>query len=1117
MDLSANTGKLPTTTGGHDFPNDTNSGILSLHVLEFKTSLLEAVEELHIHREAESRHEQQISALVLEKQELEWQKESLQHQINTMADQHKEDLADARHKMQLKIRGIEGEKGKHQLTAELKEKEINSLKEELKLLQLFKYSLEKKLSELEQKVQLQIQTKDSHLNQLGEVEKRFGALSRQYATVKLAHEKLEQNVEEAMRLNKKLTSVNRTQQSTIISLKRDVQELNNKLVKAKVSSLVRSEEICALAVKEQHIHQLQHRLNVETEMNKKLREHHTTEKAEKREVMSSLQHAQQLVFTLTQTGSRLELELQGQREEYQSLKREHELTIERTQDKEKQFSHLMEENRKSRMIWENEKQMLLERVQGECRELRCVKQVNERLDEKHTVLSSCAVMKAENKLGPQTGLKVHCKDQHSPGGESRAQSPNSEVVSEAILTEDTFIGDIEAQTVANDCRQWSISVTDMSDLMKDDGQVGSLETVISSLPQPTCYEAVDGLQTTHGSNSVPECNDVQGAAENQHGDDSSSTVLQKTAGHLEGLDPIQCEPADGPTTLTEQVPLAQYVCGAEEDQPADSNIKADSTKSVFTLIDNVCWSSEDNSSKKCESVSVLSGSRNSFVYDAIDGDSVAEGTRDAGRDQSVCTPETTTKQTSDKHRVSKNSTSSIQDIDPGQAGAPLSVSGPCYTLPQEVFEIRRGKAEETEVIILSDESPSISSATVQMNSNTHFENWTEPEVAGAPRNLLQPLTLLQPNCPQSIVAQDFAQSDSNIGIKELQDKHEQASGDCVLETVEVLELNCQENSSGSAKTHGDVPERHCPGENVDHSCTPGPPFQYLIAVNLKQSGSVREGHCAKATVDDLITIHTNKKDASLTQNKNIPLASERQGDEMDFSNKISNSRQCDKLDSEKTSEIIDFIDCSFLASNKKYRSSFELTTKGREILSKNMQDIAACPSTHGIQPMTPTCQSSPVCELKNKLSSELHDSTPPFQMPVYLKGKPKPRDVSVVTGPVDILTSHKRHHQEEWNISETCHEASAGNVHVGAALPHISTPSVGTSTLKQSYPQTVSCAWLPSCSMPGTPGTFPHRSQDSELLQQSDIRDQIAKIEQLLDSKRLRFPKRYKIDVSNTM
>ena len=45
----------------------------------------------------------------------------------------------------------------------------------------------------DQKLQLQSQSRDRHLSQLGEVEKRFGALSRQCALLKQAHAKLEQN------------------------------------------------------------------------------------------------------------------------------------------------------------------------------------------------------------------------------------------------------------------------------------------------------------------------------------------------------------------------------------------------------------------------------------------------------------------------------------------------------------------------------------------------------------------------------------------------------------------------------------------------------------------------------------------------------------------------------------------------------------------------------------------------------------------------------------------------------------------------------------------------------------------------------------------------------------
>ncbi|KAF1387169.1 hypothetical protein PFLUV_G00102560 [Perca fluviatilis] len=184
MDLSADSGTLPshTTVGGPvleqelSLPNARcqaeSGGTILLQLLEFKTHLLEAVEELHIRRDAETRFEDQISKLALEKQELDWEKESLQHQIETVANQHTESLISIKKQLQAKIRNIEEEKGKYQVSAELKDKEINNLKEELKMLQLLKYNLEKKSSELEQKLALQNRSKDSHLNQLGRVGRR---------------------------------------------------------------------------------------------------------------------------------------------------------------------------------------------------------------------------------------------------------------------------------------------------------------------------------------------------------------------------------------------------------------------------------------------------------------------------------------------------------------------------------------------------------------------------------------------------------------------------------------------------------------------------------------------------------------------------------------------------------------------------------------------------------------------------------------------------------------------------------------------------------------------------------------------------------------------------------
>uniref|UniRef100_A0A7M4EGD2 Coiled-coil domain containing 73 n=1 Tax=Crocodylus porosus TaxID=8502 RepID=A0A7M4EGD2_CROPO len=110
--------------------------LFSIQLLDFKTSLLEAVEELRLRRDAEIHYEDQINKIVLEKQELEWQKETLQHQTETSNKQHKEAMAAYK------------KQGKYQLVVETKEKEIDGLKEILKTLQISNYTLQKKLNEM---------------------------------------------------------------------------------------------------------------------------------------------------------------------------------------------------------------------------------------------------------------------------------------------------------------------------------------------------------------------------------------------------------------------------------------------------------------------------------------------------------------------------------------------------------------------------------------------------------------------------------------------------------------------------------------------------------------------------------------------------------------------------------------------------------------------------------------------------------------------------------------------------------------------------------------------------------------------------------------------------------
>ncbi|XP_044785225.1 coiled-coil domain-containing protein 73 isoform X9 [Bubalus bubalis] len=202
--------------------------LFSIQLLDFKTNLLEALEELRMRREAETQYEEQIAKIIMETQELKWQKETLQNQKDTLAKQHKEAMAVFKKQLQMKMCALEEEKGKFQLATEIKEKEIEGLKETLKTLQVSKYSLQKKVSEMEQKVQLHLLAKEDHQKQLNEIEKYYTIITGQFGLVKENHEKLEQNVQEAIQLNKRLSALNKKQESEIHSLKKEL-ELNKKI------------------------------------------------------------------------------------------------------------------------------------------------------------------------------------------------------------------------------------------------------------------------------------------------------------------------------------------------------------------------------------------------------------------------------------------------------------------------------------------------------------------------------------------------------------------------------------------------------------------------------------------------------------------------------------------------------------------------------------------------------------------------------------------------------------------------------------------------------------------------------------------------------------------------
>nr|XP_006128983.1 coiled-coil domain-containing protein 73 [Pelodiscus sinensis] len=168
---------------------------------------------------------------------------------------------------------------------------------------------------------------------------------------------------EAQQLNKKLTSVNKRQESEIDNLKEELKKITTDLIRSKVMCQYKvGEENINLTAKEQQIQELQQKIRTETEINKKLSEENAHIKEEKQEIVSSLQHMQQLLQRLTQMNVRMESELNALKEENQTLERDNELQREKAKENEEKFLNLQNEYEKALRTWKIDEEDLRREV-----------------------------------------------------------------------------------------------------------------------------------------------------------------------------------------------------------------------------------------------------------------------------------------------------------------------------------------------------------------------------------------------------------------------------------------------------------------------------------------------------------------------------------------------------------------------------------------------------------------------------------------------------------------------------------------------------------------------------------------------------------------------------------
>ncbi|XP_063800542.1 coiled-coil domain-containing protein 73 isoform X2 [Pseudophryne corroboree] len=358
--------EIENTSYPLNVPSET---LLPIQLFEFRTHLLEAVEELRMGRLAKVQYEEQISKILMEKQELVWKNESLSSQEEILEKRHKDALAVLKKQLQSKMCTVEEEKGRFQLAAETKEREIFGLKEDIKALQ-------------EQKLQLYILAKEDHIKQLSDCEKCFGNVTQQFGMIKEVHEKLEQNVKAAMQNNKKMKMEIKRKNDEIDHLKEELNKLSSDFMNYKVTYQQRVvEEKFSLSEKEQQLEELKERLQMETEINKRLTEVNLTMKEEKQEGMRTMSNMLTVVQRHNQTTISLENQLSAVKEDYKTLERDNELQRAKATENEEKFLMLQGEHETALRTWKKQEETFAIQYDTIKKELQAIKKEYEHLQE----------------------------------------------------------------------------------------------------------------------------------------------------------------------------------------------------------------------------------------------------------------------------------------------------------------------------------------------------------------------------------------------------------------------------------------------------------------------------------------------------------------------------------------------------------------------------------------------------------------------------------------------------------------------------------------------------------------------------------------------------------------
>ncbi|CAH1267580.1 coiled-coil domain-containing protein 73-like [Branchiostoma lanceolatum] len=453
-----------------------NGALRQAECLKFRDNLFEVIEELRIRRVTDAENEERISQLVKEKHQLERTREEEAGATSELEKKHAQEITDLHRQYKEQIQQAEDNKNKSVLDLETSEREIKALKEEVQTLHMCKYSLEQKVKEQERQLKLQACAKDSHLSQMTEMEQKCSSLFMQCRQLTETHDRLEKSVKEAIRINKKLNSVN-NHQTCLLKRNNTALEAQKKeiqLLKVQGHCKLNNSDVTS-SVDHNSLYLLQQELNIQQDLSKQLQLQLEEIRKEKTEAVSSLQECQGLVDRHVETCSLLKQKLEVVELELQNLKTEHE-GLKKSFDKQAQELHNLKDVHKDAFEkWGKEEASLQSR-------LKTLQEDYENLEKAHNNLEELNTSWAKKNIKMTEEIKSLTNNKMLATKDSQAETASAYTQTEMSSTDSSTQTDLQ--------QEGSVNKTDKP---KSSSSGQTLPTITSIAPMELndCSEPMD--------------------------------------------------------------------------------------------------------------------------------------------------------------------------------------------------------------------------------------------------------------------------------------------------------------------------------------------------------------------------------------------------------------------------------------------------------------------------------------------------------------------------------------------------------------------------------------------------------------------------------------------------